>query len=100
MKILNALNAEIARLETLQVGASDPDLRASIRRQLVRYQMAAMLLSEHEVEFRPLVRFAVEGRQARVASSVPIRRATISEYLAHKSAISADSLEAILNYQP
>lgn len=59
--------------------------------------LATSILSGDSIDFRDVVSSMVGGRQAFFACKLGIRRATISDYLNEKSALGADSLEAILN---
>lgn len=97
MEPLKSINKEIERLEKLINTSPDVHLIDALS-SLRRLRICAFILSRDRINLRELIRSITVGRQKEVAESVGVRPATISDYLSYKSAMSADSIENILNY--
>lgn len=90
---MEAINLEIADL--MQAGdfpsGSVPGTR------IAALVLCREILSSGRVDLRDLVRVAVKGKQNQSARAAGVRTATLSAYLNRKTAMSADTVQRILN---
>jgi DNA polymerase III delta prime subunit len=89
-------------LETV-IGKIKEQPESKAKKSLITKLKITKIISEQikrgeSINFRPVIKNLVKGRQAEISEATGIRQATISEYINGKREMLTDTLEIIINY--
>lgn len=93
-KVATLIDSEILKLTNLKVAGTITPAQDS---SLMRLILCRAFLDSPDLDLRDLVRIATNGHQNASAVAAGVRTATLSDYLNGRAAMSADTVQKIIN---